>query len=223
MSVADAIVRARTRPFESLEDLVSRTGLSPANIQRLADADVFSSLTLNRRQALWQSLDQEARLESLPLFADVTTPDFSTHKLPQLSEQEEVFADYQAAGLSLRNHPLAFYRKELDQHGVTPAEKLRGFPNNRLVKVAGIVLMRQRPSTAKGITFVTLEDETGVANLVVHQPVWKKFDRLARRANMLIAHGKLERQNEVIHVIVRRLEDLTQRTGKLHHHSRDFR
>ena len=222
-AVASTIVKVRTIPFVSLEDVVARTQLNQANIERLVDADAFRSITLDRRHGLWQSLEQEARLETLPLFAGSTPLDPVSPKLPPLTEQEEVFADYQAAGLSLRKHPLAFYREQLSQSGVTPARLLQDFSNNRVVKVAGIVLMRQRPSTAKGITFVTLEDETGVANLVIHKPVWKRFDALARQATMLIAHGKLERQNEVIHIVVQRLEELADQVGTLTHHSRDFR
>ena len=221
-AVAATIVKVRTSPFVSLEDVVTRTQLNQANIERLVDADAFRSITLDRRHGLWQSLDQEARLEILPLFAGSTPLDPVSPKLPPLTEQEEVFADYQSAGLSLRKHPLAFYREQLSQSGVTPAGLLQDYSDNRVVKVAGIVLMRQRPSTAKGITFVTLEDETGVANLVIHKPVWKRFDTLARQATMLIAHGRLERQNEVIHIVVQRLEELADQVGTLTHHSRDF-
>lgn len=222
-AVATKIMKGRTSPFVSLEDVVARTQLSQVNIERLVDADAFRSITLDRRHGLWQSLDQEARLETLPLFSGLTPCGPVSPKLPTLTEQEEVVADYQAAGLSLRKHPLAFYRKELSQSGVTPARLLRDYSDNRVVKVAGIVLMRQRPSTARGITFVTLEDETGVANLVIHKSVWKRFDALARQAAMLIAQGRLERQNEVIHIVVQRLEELADQVGTLAHHSRDFR
>jgi len=96
-------------------------------------------------------------------------------------------------------------------------------PHGRSIKVAGLVLMRQRPGTAKGITFVTLEDETGIANLIVHAHTWKKYELPARRASALIAEGRLERKDEVVHIIVRRLEDLQSRVKRLHHRSRDFR
>ena len=118
---------------------------------------------------------------------------------------------------------MSFYRQELDALGIVPAVRLTDCDHERPVKVAGLVLMRQRPSTAKGITFVTLEDETGVANLVIHAQTWKRFDLIARHANALIAHGMLERKNKVVHIIVRRLEDVTARLGLLNHHSRDFR
>jgi len=186
---------------------------------------------------------------------------------------EEVAADYRTLGLSLRSHPLAFYRAELDCLGVTPAAKLAalansedapgsqallnsGFQaplgnrahrssasrkqsflqkrsqaelgnesvkNSRLVKVAGLVLLRQRPGTAKGITFVTLEDETGTVNLIVHQRTWDRFHSIARRSPAWLATGRLECKESVIHVIVSRIEDLSTRLGDLRNKSRDFR
>ena len=106
---------------------------------------------------------------------------------------------------------------------VTPAEGLFEWPHGRNVKVAGLVLMRQRPGTAKGITFVTLEDETGIANLIVHLGTWQRYELAARRATALIASGRLERKDRVVHVIVSRLEDMRTRLTNIRHHSRDFR
>jgi error-prone DNA polymerase len=103
-----------------------------------------------------------------------------------------------------------------------PAERLATHPANRHVRVAGVVLVRQRPSTAKGITFVTIEDETGVANLIVRQDVWQRFYRAARTAAALVAHGRLQRQGRVIHVLVTRLEDLSEMIRGLESQSRDF-
>ena len=137
--------------------------------------------------------------------------------------EEEVYADYRATGFSLRSHPLAFQREKLRQWGVAPAGDLCRIANNTRVKVAGLVLMRQRPSTANGITFVTLEDETGVANLVVRQAVWERFHSITQHAQAWIAHGRLESKDSVIHVIVRRVEDLAARLPASHFRSRDFR
>jgi error-prone DNA polymerase len=222
-SAAEAIVRARTTEFRSIADLAARASLGRAAIQRLAEADAFRSLELDRRSALWQALDQSAKPEELPLFANADRNDTPAPALPALSEQEEVFADYRTAGLTLRRHPLSFYRKQLTSLGVTPARRLAEYAHNRPVKVAGLVLMRQRPSTAKGITFVTLEDETGIANLVVHHTTWARYDLVARRSTGMIAHGRLERKDEVIHIVVRQLEDLADRLDSLNHKSRDFR
>jgi len=222
-AAAEAIVQARTSKFQSITDLTARSKITRAVVQQLTEADAFGSLQLDRRTALWQALDQASEVEELPLFADAPNDDSPAPALPQLTPQEEVFADYRAAGLTLRQHPMSFCRRELDDLGITTAAQLQGCKNNRPVKVAGLVLMRQRPSTAKGITFVTLEDETGTSNLIVHAKTWQRFDLTARRAAALIARGKLERQNGAVHVIVGHLEDMTERIEQLHHQSRDFR
>ncbi|HMP07343.1 MAG TPA: OB-fold nucleic acid binding domain-containing protein, partial [Lacipirellulaceae bacterium] len=143
--------------------------------------------------------------------------------LPPLSPQQQVHADYRAAGLSLRGHPLAFVRAELDALGAIQAAQLADWPTDRPVRIAGLVLMRQRPGTAKGITFVTLEDETGSANLIVHPRVWKRCELAARRATALLVTGRVERKERVIHVIASRLEDMAERLQELRHRSRDFR
>ncbi|MEX2092239.1 MAG: error-prone DNA polymerase, partial [Pirellulales bacterium] len=173
--------------------------------------------------------------------------------LPPMSLRDEVVADYRSAGLSLRAHPISFHRRELDQLGITPAGRLPALANEAPVRVAGLVLLRQRPGTAKGITFVTLEDETGTVNLVVHQHTWDRYYRVARRAPAWIAHGHVQTTAEkkgdrsnylaeprnfddhttnnwtcplfvpVIHVVVRRLEALAEGLGTLEVKSRDFR
>ena len=140
-----------------------------------------------------------------------------------MSQEEEVYADYRSTGLSLRSHPIAFQREPLKRLQVTPARELPNIPNESLVKVAGIVLLRQRPSTAKGITFVTLEDETGTINLVIHHKTWERFRKITRHSQAWIAHGRLEAKDTVIHVVVRRLEDLSSRLLSLRTKSRDFR
>ena len=140
---------------------------------------------------------------------------------------EQVVADYRTTGLSLRAHPISFYREQLDRLGITPAQRLVELPNDAPVRVAGLVLLRQRPGTAKGITFVTLEDETGTMNLVVHQHMWDRYYRIARRAPAWIAHGHIQTapQSEVpiIHVVVNRLEALAEQLRQLDVKSRDFR
>jgi len=140
-----------------------------------------------------------------------------------MSPAQEVLADYRSTGLSLRAHPMSFLRKGLDGMGVVPAERLAAWPNGKPVRVAGIVLVRQRPGTAKGITFVTLEDETGIANLIIRPDVWKKFRTAALGATVLLAHGRLQREGLVIHVLVSRLENLSGRMEELTSQSRDFR
>jgi error-prone DNA polymerase len=152
--------------------------------------------------------------------------------LPTMPANEEVVADYRSMGLSLRAHPISFYRVRLDRLKITPAKGLIALANGARVRVAGLVLLRQRPSTAKGITFVTLEDETGTINLVVHQHTWDRFYRIARRAPAWIAHGHVQTTKSngtetapapVIHVVVSRLEALADQLRRLDVKSRDFR
>ena len=224
-STADTIVQVREQggPFESLADFTRRTRLGRAQIMRLSEADVFQSLSRDRRGALWEALAHPRTPEHRPLLEDLVPDEEPALGLPPLSPEEEVLADYQTSGLSLKSHPLAFHRQQLDSLHVVPAEKLRWLQNGRRVRVAGLVLLRQRPSTAKGITFVTLEDETGTCNLLVHQRTWERFYTVARRASAWLAQGRIETKDSVVHVIVERLEDLSGILGRLHIASRDFR
>lgn len=236
-----AIVAARANgPFASIEDFARRTGLPRFVILRLARAGAFGSLELDRRQALWHALDQHR--EELPLF-DRTAPRCQTAplgpgaenrgtlpdapspptlSLPPMSEAQQVLADYQTTGLSLRAHPMQFLRSGLVRLGVIPARRLAACSHGKPVRVAGIVLVRQRPATAGGITFMTLEDETGIANLVVRPQVWQQYRQAALGATILLAQGHVERRGQVIHVLVGRLEDLSARLQELAPQSRDF-
>jgi error-prone DNA polymerase len=221
---ARTIERSRERgAFGGWDDFARRTRLSRSVVARLAAADAFGSLLLDRRGALWQALAEEKAPRQQPLFASLAPQDEPLAALPRLPMREEVVADYRASGLSLKAHPISFVREKLDRMGILPCERLATHPANRHVRVAGIVLMRQRPSTAKGITFVTLEDETGAANLIVRQDVWQRFYRAARTAAALVAHGRLQRQGRVIYVLVTKLEDLSEMTRGLESQSRDFR
>jgi len=220
---AQAVEKARARgPFRSLEDFARRTRLPRAALEQLAAADAFGSLELSRRSALWQALGQDPKPDAHPLLAKIEPEPDRAAALPVMSEAAEVAADYQAAGLTLRSHPVSFFRQELDALGVARAAHLATLPKNRPVQVAGLVLVRQRPGTAKGITFVTLEDETGVANLIIRPEVWQRYYRAARTAAALLAEGPLQREGQVIHVLVRRLEDLSSRLRGMRSQSRDF-
>jgi error-prone DNA polymerase len=211
-------------PFRSVEDFARRTGLGRAMIMRLAKADAFGSLRVDRRGALWHALSQH-RDRAMPLFDRLASgePEMRPHDLPSLAPLEEVVADYRTAGLSLKGHPMTFLRQQLDEMKVTRASHLALTPNGRWLRVAGLVLVRQRPGTASGITFVTLEDETGVANLIVRPAIWERYRRAASTATALLAHGRLERQGEIIHVLVSKLEDVVAITQRLTAQSRDFR
>ncbi|HVX10695.1 MAG TPA: error-prone DNA polymerase [Pirellulales bacterium] len=219
---ARTIESARRRgEFRSVEDFARRTGLGRATIMRLAKADAFGSLKMDRRGALWQALGQH-RDRAMPLFDQLAAdePELRPIGLPIMAPCEEVLADYGTAGLSLKGHPMAFLRPRLDELKVTLAKDLATADNGSWLRVGGLVLLRQRPGTARGITFVTLEDETGVANLVVRPDIWERFRRVATTAVAMIAHGRLERHDQVIHLLVGKLDDLKL---VLTSQSRDFR
>jgi error-prone DNA polymerase len=212
----------RSGPFASITEFARRTGLGPAVISRLASANAFGSLALDRRGALWQALAVEPPRRDLPLLKSLPPEDDPHVPLPQMAPQDEVFADYRTTSLSLREHPIAFHRQWLASQRILPAAELAYTKDGRMVDVAGLVLVRQRPSTAKGITFVTLEDETGVANLIIRPDIWQKFYRAARTASALVAHGRLQNQSDVIHVLVTRLTDLSELIRGMRSQSRDF-
>ena len=207
----------QSQPFGAIDD-VRRAGVPQRTIERLAEADAFKSLQLNRRASLWESLRPAA---NAPLFQDAEDAE-SPFDLPTKLEQDEVFADYKTTGVSLRAHPLRFFRSELDRLRITTASRLADLPDASPVQVAGLVLVRQRPGTAKGVTFVTLEDETGVANLIIRLQVWNRFRDVARTAPALIAGGRLQNQQGVLHVLVNKLENLNDAVGGLRSRSRDF-
>lgn len=218
-TAADAVAGARADgPFTSFENFARRTGLRSGALKTLSRADAFGSLGLGRRAALWQSLPSR---EPVPLFDEVESEEPAAN-LPPTEELQEVLDDYGSTGLSLRRHPMAFFRSFLDTLGVTPAGTLASLPTGRKLRVAGVVLLRQRPGTANGITFVTLEDETGMVNLIIRREVWERHRKVARTAGVLLAHGHLQNEADVIHVLVTRLEDLSAHLRDLRSHSRDF-
>jgi len=222
-SAASAVVESRlSGPFTSMHDFLRRTSLPQAQVERLAEADALASLNQTRREAVWNALSVSAKPRQRTLFDDLDPDDEPVVALPTMVPEEEVHSDYRTTGLSLRSHPLAFHRQRLEPLGIVPAEQLAQFPNDTPVKVAGVVLMRQRPSTAKGITFVTIEDETGTANLVVHAKTWERFRKITRHSQAWIVHGRVECKDTVIHVVVRHLEDLSADLAKLPLKSRDF-
>ena len=218
-SVESIMIARKSKSFISQADFVKRTELSHHEITLLAQADAFSSLETSRRTAVWDAMPAT---EDRPLFQGVSDvePDPT---LPTMTPVQEVVADYQTAGLSLRAHPISFLRPQLDRTRVVRSIDLLVLEADRKYLVAGLVLLRQRPSTAKGITFMTLEDETGTTNLVVHVNVWERFRLIARRASALIAHGILQRENGVTHLVVDKMEDMTEIFGQFHNSSRDFR
>jgi error-prone DNA polymerase len=218
-AAACGIVEARqARPFRSVADLSRRAGVSRALLARLAAADALRSLGLSRREALWQVL---AAGDELPLFAGLED-ELPPPPLPGMLIGEEVASDYESTGLSLKAHPIELLRTTLDGLGVVPASALAGMADRASVRVAGLVLVRQRPPTAKGVVFMTLEDETGVTNVVVRPRVWERC-RHTRTAVALLVTGRIERSGNVIHVSPTGFEDLSRFLHGMDSRSRDFR
>jgi error-prone DNA polymerase len=198
---------AMDAPFASVEDVQRRAGVPAAALEKLADADAFQALGLDRRQALWRV--RGLGHAPLPLFAAAAARENEPMvALTPLTEGREVVEDYRAVQLSLRCHPLAFLRPELERRGILPCAALRDMKDGRKVRVAGIVLVRQRPG-AGNVTFVTLEDETGIANAIAWQRIFDAHRRVILSAAMVAIGGTLQREGQVIHVISDRLEDLT--------------
>ena len=199
-------------PFTDLRDVKDRAGLSPAVIERLASADCFGSLELSRRQALWEARSLVAAPD-LPLFAAARARDEGEEalpfRLPAMPLSEEVVADYQTQRLSLRAHPLAFLRASLADRGFVRAADLRRRRFRAQVQVAGVVLIRQRPGSAKGVCFITLEDETGTINLVVWPDLMERQRKVIMGARLMEVRGRVEYDDEVVHVIAASLSDAT--------------
>ncbi len=202
----------------SVSELSRRTGAGRATLARLAAADAMRSMGLNRREALWQVLALGVDPE---LFRGQEWVEPAT-ELPSPTDADIVLGDYATTGLSLHAHPLSLIRDDLTRLRVQESAVLRNSPQGRQMRVAGVVLVRQRPTTAGGIVFCTLEDEAGTANLIIPPAVYEKYRRAARGAAILIAEGRVERQGEVVHLHVRRLEDFSQAIRELASQSRDF-
>jgi error-prone DNA polymerase len=220
---AQRLIETRAaRPFASVPELAARAALERGDLEALAAAGAFASLSGNRHLAFWEVAGSE---RPLPLAAAAAlSADFAEGRplLEKPSEGEEICADYAALGLTLGRHPLALLRERLRAAALLPASELHQAANGATVRTAGIVLMRQRPATASGVTFVTLEDESGQVNVVV----WERVGRAQRRAliesRLLEVHGELQRQDGVTHLIARRLIDRSALLGQLTTRSRDF-
>jgi error-prone DNA polymerase len=227
-AAADALVAARGEgAFTGPADLARRAGLALPVLERLADADAFRGLGLDRRQALWavKGLGAVLEAESLPLFAATGKPaneeearDEGTAPLPAMTLGEHVVADYAALRLSLKAHPLAFLRKGFAAEGVVPAKHLEKLPHGARAKVAGLVLVRQRPGSANGVIFATLEDETGIVNLVIWTRVFEAHRRIVLASRLLAAEGEVQREGIVIHLIAEHLRDESHRLADLARH-----
>jgi error-prone DNA polymerase len=206
-----AIEQAKGR-FATIAGLQRRAGLSLSPLEKLAAADAFRSLGMDRRAALWQ-VRGLARAKPLPLFEAAGADDQGTElpvALPDMSLSEHVVNDYQTIKMSIKGHPMSFLRPKCDSEGVIDNIRLKEMSAGAFVSVAGVVLVRQRPGTAKGVVFITIEDEVGVCNIVVWQKVLEKYRAVVMGARLLLVRGRIERTGEIIHVVAAKLEDKTQ-------------
>jgi error-prone DNA polymerase len=210
----DIIVERRAGGYDSVRDLWLRTGLSPSVLGRLAEADAFASLGLPRRDALWavQGLNRAGDKDDLPLLRSlVFTPLEPDAQLPPMPPGAEVIEDYRFLSLSLKGHPVSFLRSRLDAKGALTCAELAhmrdGAPAR--VVVAGLVLLRQRPGTAKGVVFMTIEDETGAANIIIWPKLFEKQRAETIGARFVAVTGRVQKESGVIHVIAQRIEDLS--------------
>jgi error-prone DNA polymerase len=221
-AVAGAVARAGS--FASVEALHRAGGVRAHALRCLASADAFASMGLDRAAALWHV--RALRDERLPLFDPLEAePCERPAGLPRASDSEEVLRDYRSASLSLRAHPVSFLRDRLAERGAVPAAALADetrYPNGREAAVAGIVLVRQRPATASGIVFLTLEDESGTANLIARPAVFDRHRGALARSLLLVARGRIERQGAVVHLLVGEAEGLDPWMSSLAARSRDF-
>jgi error-prone DNA polymerase len=214
-TVAERMIVARDIPFADLEDLKWRAKLDAGTIRRLAAADASRSMALDRRQALWDARALKDALD-LPLFAEARDEgQEQPFLLPEMPTCEHVVADYQTLRLSLKAHPMAFLRRSMGRQGYITTADLPSLRNRRRVSLAGLVLIRQRPGSAKGVCFITLEDEMGVANLVVWPQVFETFRKVIMRSRLIDVKGTLQRDADVIHVVATHLTDRSDALDRL--------
>ncbi len=200
----DLIVSNRTKPYRKIATLY-QMGVSDAVLERMADADVFQSMGLDRRAALW-----EISIKDKPtgLFSEEEDIESTQHEivLPKMPMQEEVVYDYAATFLSLKAHPVKFYREALDQLNVIKIKQFESLKNSAFVRIAGLVLLKQMPETAKGVMFITLEDESGTANIIVFNNIFQEYKKAILQSRLMLVEGKLQREKEVIHVIASKVK-----------------
>ena len=212
------LLAVRGRGYDSVRDVWLRAELAPSTIERLADADAFRSLGLDRRDALWaaRGLNRVGGQEDLPLFARGPDPSREPDlNLPPMLIGEHVVEDYRTLGLSLKTHPSALLRTALSERGVITADRLSSMTNGKRVRVAGLVLVRQRPGTASGVIFMTLEDETHIANIVVWPRVFERFRTVVLGARLCGVDGVVQSERGVVHIVAERLHDFSPMLAQL--------
>ncbi len=204
----EALVLGRGKGYLNLHSLLD-AGVSLGAMERLADADAFRSMGLDRRQALWEV----SALKDRPVALFEGQPSQSEKEqqitLPLMSKGEHVVQDYASTALSLKAHPVSLVREKLKLFNVRSSQEIRDTENGRLVKVAGLVIVRQRPGTAGGVCFITIEDETGFSNLVVFEKLFDTYRKEILHSRLLMVEGKVQKEGEVVHVIVSKCFDFT--------------
>jgi error-prone DNA polymerase len=220
---AGRLLAARGNGYRDPLQLWRRAGVKPATLEALARADAFAGLGLSRREALWAVKGLPAA--PLPLFAALGAEAQGVEpavELPQLTASQEVVEDYRHLSLTLRAHPVSFLRQGLAAERYRPCSALAEARNGERLGVAGLVLVRQRPGSAKGVIFATLEDETGIANVVVWPKVFETYRRVVLGSSLLGVAGYVQREGLVIHLVARRLFDLSSRLHELLARPRDI-
>ncbi|MCK9261444.1 MAG: error-prone DNA polymerase, partial [Azoarcus sp.] len=218
-AIAERIAAARaTRPFDDVADLATRAGLDAATLQRLAAADALKSLAGNRRQALWQATGNSP----LPGMLKGAAGHETALRFAPPSEAEDLRADYNRLGFTLGRHPLSLLRPTLRDMRFLDATEIMHCPDRMLARAAGIVTCRQRPGTANGTMFITLEDEAGLINIIVRPELVERQRRELLGAKLLGVYGQISRQDVVVHLIAGRVVDHSALLGQLETHSRDF-
>ncbi len=209
----ELLISSRKNSFTSINSLRD-IGVSEATLEKLADADAFRSIGLDRREALWEA---SAKDRPFALFEGQQSEDAKHEKvsLPKMSESEHVVHDYATISLSLKAHPVSFVREKLQQLHVLSTKELATAKNGDLVKVAGLVLVRQRPGTAKGVCFMTIEDETGCANVVIFPNLFEEYRKEILQSSLILIEGKLQVEGEVIHVILSLCYNISKLLGPL--------
>jgi error-prone DNA polymerase len=197
---------AAARPFSSIADLVRRVpGIRKDELRMLAEIGAFHSLGIDRRAALWEA--EKALRPAGPLFEEVEAPEPASPLAP-MQAPERMRADFYGTGLTIGPHPMYLYRASLALRGVLPAEELQYVPKGKLVKVAGCVICRQRPGTAKGFMFLSMEDETGIANAIVEPDLFETYREALVQAPYLLIEGVLQNQQGAVSVKLKRAEPL---------------
>ena len=208
------LIKARGEGYTSIHDL-RVAGVSEASLERLAEADAFRSIGKDRRRALWDTTTKDYQPNAVFSDKEIRHPEEDSIQLPLMSISEHVAHDYASTSLSLKAHPVSFVRQDLERLRVLSSKDLEGIRNGTTVKVAGLILVRQRPGTASGICFITLEDETGTINLVVFAKLFDKFRKEIIQSRLLMVEGKVQKEGEVTHVIVSRCFNYTKLLNRL--------